>query len=116
MRRTRRSAPSPSWRSSADCASPSEDALIEQRDLRGNVGTVLKVALTQRKGASDAIGDVRGYSLLFTPARIDRQWHERWSNSTCVRSSQALPGSSRGYAATYVELGSLPRHDSHLGG
>jgi hypothetical protein len=114
MRRTRRSAPSASWRSSADCASLSEDALIEQRD--GNVGSALKVALTQRKGASDAIGDVRGYSLLFTSARIDRQLHERWSNSTCVRSSQALPGSSRGYAATYVELGSLPRHGSHLGG
>ena len=40
---------------------------IEQRDLRGNVatvGTVLKAALTQRKGASDAIGDVRGHGLF----------------------------------------------------
>jgi 4-aminobutyrate aminotransferase-like enzyme len=35
---------------------------IEHRDLRGNVatvGTALKAALTQRKGASNAIGDVR---------------------------------------------------------
>ena len=40
---------------------------IEQRDLRGNVatvGTALKAALTQRKGASDAIGDVRGHGLF----------------------------------------------------
>ncbi len=40
---------------------------IEQRDLRGNVATVgaaLKAALTQRKGASDAIGDVRGHGLF----------------------------------------------------
>src|SRR5277367_6488050 len=40
---------------------------IEQRDLRGNVSTVgaaLKAALTQRKGASDAIGDVRGHGLF----------------------------------------------------
>jgi len=40
---------------------------IEQRDLRGNVATVgaaLKAALAQRKGASDAIGDVRGQGLF----------------------------------------------------
>ena len=40
---------------------------IEQRDLLGNVatvGTALKAALTQRKGASDAIGDVRGHGLF----------------------------------------------------
>jgi len=40
---------------------------IEQRDLRGNVaavGTALKAALTQRKGASDTIGDVRGHGLF----------------------------------------------------
>jgi 4-aminobutyrate aminotransferase-like enzyme len=40
---------------------------IEQRDLRGNVTTVgaaLKAALTQRKGASDTIGDVRGQGLF----------------------------------------------------
>jgi len=40
---------------------------IEQRNLRGNVatvGTALKAALTQRKGASDAIGDVRGHGLF----------------------------------------------------
>jgi 4-aminobutyrate aminotransferase-like enzyme len=40
---------------------------IEQRDLRGNaatVGTALKTALTQRKGASNAIGDVRGHGLF----------------------------------------------------
>ncbi len=40
---------------------------IEQRDLRGNVATVgaaLKAALTQRKGASAAIGDVRGHGLF----------------------------------------------------
>jgi 4-aminobutyrate aminotransferase-like enzyme len=40
---------------------------IEQRDLRGNVaavGATLKAALTQRKGASDAIGDVRGHGLF----------------------------------------------------
>jgi 4-aminobutyrate aminotransferase-like enzyme len=40
---------------------------IEQRDLRSNVatvGTALKAALTQRKGASDAIGDVRGHGLF----------------------------------------------------
>jgi 4-aminobutyrate aminotransferase-like enzyme len=40
---------------------------IEQRDLRGNVTTVgaaLKAALTQRKGASDTIGDVRGVGLF----------------------------------------------------
>ncbi len=40
---------------------------IEQRDLRGNVatvGTALKAALTQRKGASNAIGDVRGHGLF----------------------------------------------------
>ena len=40
---------------------------IEQRDLRGNVATVgaaLKAALTQRKGASETIGDVRGHGLF----------------------------------------------------
>ena len=40
---------------------------IEQRDLRSNVatvGTALKAALTQCKGASDAIGDVRGHGLF----------------------------------------------------
>ncbi len=40
---------------------------IEQRDLRGNVAAVggaLKAALAQRKGASDAIGDVRGHGLF----------------------------------------------------
>ena len=40
---------------------------IEQRDLRGNVTTVgaaLKAALTQRKGTSDKIGDVRGHGLF----------------------------------------------------
>jgi 4-aminobutyrate aminotransferase-like enzyme len=40
---------------------------IEQRDLRGNVatvGTALKAALTQRKGASETIGDVRGHGLF----------------------------------------------------
>jgi 4-aminobutyrate aminotransferase-like enzyme len=40
---------------------------IEQRDLLGNVatvGTALKAALTQRKGASVAIGDVRGHGLF----------------------------------------------------
>jgi 4-aminobutyrate aminotransferase-like enzyme len=40
---------------------------IETRDLRGNVakvGTALKAALTQRKGASAAIGDVRGHGLF----------------------------------------------------
>jgi 4-aminobutyrate aminotransferase-like enzyme len=40
---------------------------IEQRGLLGNVatvGTALKAALTQRKGASDAIGDVRGHGLF----------------------------------------------------
>ena len=40
---------------------------IEQRDLRGNVAAVggaLKDSLMQRKGASDAIGDVRGHGLF----------------------------------------------------
>lgn len=40
---------------------------IEQRGLLGNVatvGTALKAALTQRKGASAAIGDVRGQGLF----------------------------------------------------
>src|ERR1700755_256705 len=40
---------------------------IEERDLRANVASVgasLKAALTQRKGASAAIGDVRGYGLF----------------------------------------------------
>jgi 4-aminobutyrate aminotransferase-like enzyme len=40
---------------------------IEQRDLRGNVaavGAALKAALSQRKGASEAIGDVRGHGLF----------------------------------------------------
>jgi 4-aminobutyrate aminotransferase-like enzyme len=40
---------------------------IEQCDLRGNVATVgaaLKAALTQRKGTSDTIGDVRGHGLF----------------------------------------------------
>ena len=40
---------------------------IERRDLRRNVasvGTALKAALSQRKGASDAIGDVRGHGLF----------------------------------------------------
>ena len=40
---------------------------IERHDLRNNVATVgaaLKASLTQRKGASDAIGDVRGHGLF----------------------------------------------------
>ncbi len=40
---------------------------IEGRDLRSNVasvGAALKASLTQRKGASDAIGDVRGHGLF----------------------------------------------------
>jgi 4-aminobutyrate aminotransferase-like enzyme len=40
---------------------------IEHRDLRTNVasvGTALKASLSQRKGASDAIGDVRGHGLF----------------------------------------------------
>ncbi len=40
---------------------------IEQRDLRANVasvGAALKASLSQRKGASDAIGDVRGHGLF----------------------------------------------------
>ncbi|MBT5267420.1 MAG: aminotransferase class III-fold pyridoxal phosphate-dependent enzyme [Rhodospirillaceae bacterium] len=40
---------------------------IEQRDLAGNVATVgaaLKASLTQRKGASNTIGDVRGHGLF----------------------------------------------------
>ena len=40
---------------------------IESRDLRGNVAAVgasLKASLTQRKGASAAIGDVRGHGLF----------------------------------------------------
>jgi 4-aminobutyrate aminotransferase-like enzyme len=40
---------------------------IERRDLRSNVasvGTALKASLSQRKGASDAIGDVRGHGLF----------------------------------------------------
>ena len=40
---------------------------IENRDLRGNVtkvGAALKASLTQRKGASAAIGDVRGHGLF----------------------------------------------------
>lgn len=40
---------------------------IEGRDLRANVasvGAALKASLTQRKGASDAIGDVRGHGLF----------------------------------------------------
>jgi 4-aminobutyrate aminotransferase-like enzyme len=40
---------------------------IEHRDLRAKVASVggaLKASLTQRKGASDAIGDVRGHGLF----------------------------------------------------
>jgi len=40
---------------------------IERRDLRSNVasvGAALKASLTQRKGASDALGDVRGHGLF----------------------------------------------------
>jgi len=40
---------------------------IEGQDLRANVasvGAALKASLTQRKGASDAIGDVRGHGLF----------------------------------------------------
>jgi 4-aminobutyrate aminotransferase-like enzyme len=40
---------------------------IENRDLRANVASVggaLKASLSQRKGASDAIGDVRGHGLF----------------------------------------------------
>jgi 4-aminobutyrate aminotransferase-like enzyme len=40
---------------------------IENRDLRGNVasvGSALKASLSQRKGASNAIGDVRGHGLF----------------------------------------------------
>src|ERR1700748_3251596 len=40
---------------------------IEQRNLRANVATVgaaLKAARSQRKGASKAIGDVRGHGLF----------------------------------------------------
>jgi 4-aminobutyrate aminotransferase-like enzyme len=40
---------------------------IERRDLRANVasvGTALKASLSQRKGANDAIGDVRGHGLF----------------------------------------------------
>jgi 4-aminobutyrate aminotransferase-like enzyme len=40
---------------------------IEHNDLRGNVaavGAALKASLTQRKGASDTIGDVRGHGLF----------------------------------------------------
>src|SRR5262249_1060880 len=40
---------------------------IEQRNLRASVATVgaaLKAALSQRKGASEAIGDVRGHGLF----------------------------------------------------
>jgi 4-aminobutyrate aminotransferase-like enzyme len=40
---------------------------IEHRDLRANVASVggaLKASLAQRKGASDAIGDVRGHGLF----------------------------------------------------
>jgi 4-aminobutyrate aminotransferase-like enzyme len=40
---------------------------IERRDLRSNVtsvGAALKASLTQRKGASAAIGDVRGHGLF----------------------------------------------------
>ncbi len=40
---------------------------IERRNLRANVtsvGTALKASLSQRKGASDAIGDVRGHGLF----------------------------------------------------
>ena len=40
---------------------------IEHRDLRFNVasvGAALKASLSQRKGANDAIGDVRGHGLF----------------------------------------------------
>jgi 4-aminobutyrate aminotransferase-like enzyme len=40
---------------------------IERRDLRSNVASVggaLKASLSQRKGASDAIGDVRDHGLF----------------------------------------------------
>lgn len=40
---------------------------IEHRDLRSNVasvGATLKASLSQRKGASDSIGDVRGHGLF----------------------------------------------------
>ena len=51
---------------------------IEQRDLLGNVttvGTALKAALTQRKGASDSIGDVRGHW-----AYVDGEAHVTWDD------------------------------------
>ena len=50
---------------------------IEQRDVRRNVtsvGAALKAALTQRKGTSDTIGDVRGHGLFFGAELVlDRQ-------------------------------------------
>src|SRR5689334_5108936 len=48
---------------------------IEQRNLRDNVtsvGTALKAALTQRKGASDTIGDVRGHGLFIGVEMVKR--------------------------------------------
>ena len=47
---------------------------IEQRDLRGNVANVggaLKAALTQRKGTSEKIGDVRGHGLFIGIEMVD---------------------------------------------
>lgn len=47
---------------------------IEQRDLRANVaavGTGLKERLAQRKGASAAIGDVRGHGLFIGVELVD---------------------------------------------
>ncbi|WP_439813581.1 aspartate aminotransferase family protein [Zavarzinia sp. CC-PAN008] len=47
---------------------------IEGRDLRANVasvGTALKTALAQRKGASAAIGDVRGHGLFIGVEMVD---------------------------------------------
>ena len=47
---------------------------IEQRDVRRNVtsvGAALKAALTQRKGTSDTIGDVRGHGLFIGIEMVD---------------------------------------------
>src|SRR4029079_1749211 len=48
---------------------------IERRDLRSNVasvGAALKASLTQRKGASDTIGDVRGHGLFIGVEMVKR--------------------------------------------
>ena len=71
---------------------------IEQRDLRGNVATVgaaLKAALTQRKGASDAIGDVRGHGLFIgvemVQARGQRARHRARQAGDQPAEGQGLP-------------------------